>query len=133
MTDSIGSPTAAPKAPAAPVASSGSAQTAPKPVVADSAVKAVEAAAKAESVADSIERAKLSAEQLQASVEQLNQMMKEGQRSLAFSVDESAGEVVIRISDSETNELVRQIPTEEALAIREHLDQVIGMLFSEKV
>tara|TARA_R110001583_G_scaffold186676_1_gene347559 strand:- start:96 stop:497 length:402 start_codon:yes stop_codon:yes gene_type:complete len=133
MVDSINVSATAPRTSTAPVASSGSAQSEPKPIVAESVIKPVDAVAKTETAASSLEQAKVSAENLQASVDQLNQLMKEGQRSLAFSVDESAGEVVVRVSDRQTNELIRQIPTEEALAIREHLDQVMGMLFSEKV
>lgn len=116
-----------------PVAPQGSAQSAPEAVAPESAVKQVEAVAKAEATVGSMEQAQISAEKLQASVDKLNQFMKEGQRSLAFTVDDSAEQVVVRVTDRETNELVRQIPTEEALAIQEHLDSVMGMLLNEKV
>lgn len=131
MNDGMGINSGAPRMPAQSITSS--AQSAPKQVVTESTVKSVEATSKAAPLIDSKEQARVSAQQLQSSVDQLNRLMKEGQRNLAFSVDESAGEVVIRVSDRNTNELVRQIPTEEALAIREHLDRVMGMLFSEKV
>ncbi|MEH6826225.1 MAG: flagellar protein FlaG [Motiliproteus sp.] len=116
-----------------PVATQGSAQSAPQMVAPESAVKQVEAVVKVQASDGSVEQAKVSAEKLRASVDKLNQFMKEGQRSLAFSVDDSAEQVVVRVTDRESNELVRQIPTEEALAISEHLDSVMGMLFSEKV
>ncbi|MEH6470251.1 MAG: flagellar protein FlaG [Halopseudomonas sp.] len=135
MVDQIGISSAPASAQPKPQATSvqGSAQSAPQAVEPESQVKQVDAAAKAEAAQGSIEQAKVSAERLQASVEKLNQFMKEGQRALAFSVDDSAEQVVVRVTDRETNELVRQIPTEEALAIREHLDSVMGMLLSEKV
>lgn len=133
MVDSI-SPTPIPSAAQQKaVVTQGNAQSVVQAVTPESAVKQVDPAVKAEAAAGSVEQAQASAEQLQASVEQLNQFMKEGQRNLAFSVDDSADQVVVKITDRDTNELIRQIPTEEALAIREHLDQVLGMLFSEKV
>lgn len=133
MVDHIGVPaTAAPLQPKQ-VAVQGGAQSTPQAVAPQSQVKPVEAVVKTQASVGTVEQAKVSAEKLQASVDKLNQFMKEGQRSLAFTVDDSAEQVVVRVSDRETNELIRQIPTEEALAIREHLDQVMGMLFSEKV
>ena len=130
MVDHIGVPaTAAPLQPKQ-VAVQGGAQSTPQAVAPQSQVKPVEAVVKTQASVGTVEQAKVSAEKLQASVDQF---MKEGQRSLAFTVDDSAEQVVVRVSDRETNELIRQIPTEEALAIREHLDQVMGMLFSEKV
>ncbi len=133
MGDGINLNHAVPRLPTQPIESSGSAQSEAKPVLAESAVKQVDAAPEAAATLSSKEQARVSAEQLQTAVDQLNRFMHEGQRALSFSVDESGGEVVVRVSDRETNQLVRQIPTEEALAIREHLDQVMGMLFSEKV
>ena len=78
MVDSINVSATAPRTSTAPVASSGSAQSEPKPIVAESVIKPVDAVAKTETAASSLEQAKVSAENLQASVDQLNQLMKEG-------------------------------------------------------
>lgn len=133
MAESINVTATTPRVPTPQTAPSVSAEPAAKSVDPASTVKQVDAVAKAQASAESIEQAQLSADKLRASVEQLNQFMKDGQRNLAFSVDDSADAVVVRVTDRDTNELIRQIPTEEALAIREHLDQVMGMLFSEVV
>ncbi len=55
------------------------------------------------------------------------------QRSLHFSVDKESGEPIVRIVDSETKELIRQIPSEELLAIGERLRSTVGLLLSEEV
>jgi flagellar protein FlaG len=55
------------------------------------------------------------------------------QRSLQFSVDKDSGETVVRIIDTETNEVIRQIPSEELLAIEERLRETAGVLVSEQV
>lgn len=54
-------------------------------------------------------------------------------RSLQFSVDKGSGETVVRVVDSETKEVIRQIPSEEVLAIAERLRSASGVLVSETV
>ncbi len=53
-------------------------------------------------------------------------------RDLNFSVDEESGEMVIKVIDSETDEVVRQIPSEEALRIARALDDGSGFLMEAK-
>ena len=52
--------------------------------------------------------------------------------SLQFEVDGESNKVVVRIVDSDTKELIRQIPSEEMLAISESLDKLIGFLIAQK-
>lgn len=54
-------------------------------------------------------------------------------RSLQFSIDKGSGETVVRVVDSETKEVIRQIPSEEVLAIAERLRSASGVLVSETV
>jgi flagellar protein FlaG len=54
-------------------------------------------------------------------------------RSLHFSVDEKSGETVVRVVDSETQEVIRQIPSEELLAIADRLRSTAGVLLTEQV
>jgi len=63
---------------------------------------------------------------------QINDFLKSSSSSLQFSVDDSSSKVVVRIVDSQTNELIRQIPSEEMLAISKSLDQMIGLLIKQK-
>jgi flagellar protein FlaG len=44
-------------------------------------------------------------------------------RSLQFRVDEDSGQVVVSVRDPSTGELIRQIPSEDALKIAEQLSQ----------
>ncbi len=54
-------------------------------------------------------------------------------RSLHFSVDEESGETVVRVVDTETQEVIRQIPSEELLAIADRLRSSAGVLLTEQV
>ena len=49
---------------------------------------------------------------------------------LKFETDEETGERVIQLIDSETGEVVRQIPPEELLHVMKALRDLKGMLFS---
>lgn len=61
----------------------------------------------------------VSAEKAQEVVEQLNNHAQSINRNLQFSVDDDSGKTVIRVINSETAELVRQIPSEEVLRLSE--------------
>ncbi len=78
------------------------------------------------------EKTEISVEELQAAIDKLNDFMRQGQRSLSFSVDQSADEVIVKVVDTQTQELVRQIPNEETLRIKEHLESMLGLLFNDK-
>jgi flagellar protein FlaG len=43
------------------------------------------------------------------------------QRALLFSVDKGSGTVVVKIIDTESKQVIRQIPTEEALRMAQDL------------
>ena len=78
------------------------------------------------------ENGQITAEQLEAAIERLNELMKDGQRSLAFSVDKELDEVVVRVMDTKTNEIIRQIPNEESLRFAKNLEGVLGVIFNDR-
>jgi flagellar protein FlaG len=61
-------------------------------------------------------------------VRRLNQLMAERQRNLSFHVDETSGRTVITVLHAATSEVVRQIPSEEVLALARALEQARGLL-----
>ncbi len=65
-------------------------------------------------------------------VEKLRAQMQEIQRDLSFSVDDSTGDVVVRVIDGESGKIVRQIPSEEILRLTERLDEMRSLLFEAK-
>ena len=77
--------------------------------------------------------AKPNREELQEAVAQLNQHIQQIQRDLHFSVDDTSGRTVVQVVNSETEEIVRQIPSEEVLRIlrnlQEQMDSSSGLIF----
>jgi flagellar protein FlaG len=68
---------------------------------------------------------------------QLSSYVQNVQRNLNFSIDESSGQTVIKVIDSESEEVIRQIPSEEMLALARRLnelngEQVSGLLVQSK-
>lgn len=51
---------------------------------------------------------------------------------LRFEVDKDSKDVIIRIIDPETKQVIRQIPSEELLAIRARMQELIGVLYKSK-
>lgn len=63
-------------------------------------------------------------QQLTGTVDQLNQKLRDYNTSLQFEVDDKYQEMVVRIVDRETKEVVRQIPSEEALALAKFFEEM---------
>ena len=52
-----------------------------------------------------------------AVAQQLETYLRSVGRSLHFSIDEQSGETVVSVRDAETGEVIRQMPSEEALRL----------------
>ncbi|AFI85179.1 flagellar protein FlaG [Methylophaga nitratireducenticrescens] len=70
---------------------------------------------------------------IQDRVVELNSYMQNLNRSLQFSIDQQSGDTIIKVIDSETDELIRQIPAEELLVLRSSLEEYRGMLLEMTV
>jgi flagellar protein FlaG len=72
-------------------------------------------------------------EELKSAVAAINQVMQQANQSLEFSVDSSTNETVVKMVDTGTGELIRQFPSEAALAISRGIEQFQqGMLITQK-
>ena len=61
-------------------------------------------------------------EAVASAVARLNDYVQKVQRNLEFSVDEQAGVYVVKVIDRSSREVVRQIPSEEALELARKLN-----------
>jgi len=64
--------------------------------------------------------------------ETINRFMSSADRNLTFSLDDDSGKVVVKVVDMTTKEVIRQFPSEEAIAISKSLDKLQGLLLSDK-
>ena len=72
------------------------------------------------------------AAEISQAVTRINKIIQNIQRDLSFNLDEDSGRTVIRVVDSESGELIRQIPSDEVLAIVTHLRDVQEDLVSRE-
>ncbi|MCC7122695.1 MAG: flagellar protein FlaG [Gammaproteobacteria bacterium] len=70
---------------------------------------------------------------LQTALDKMTAHVQNLQRALQFSVDEESGETVVKVVDTETKEVIRQIPSEELLAIANRLRSTAGVLVADSV
>ena len=67
---------------------------------------------------------------LEQTVQDLNSLVQNLQREVRFSLDDNSGEVVVKIVDRQTDDVIRQIPSEDVLQLREKLQQATGAVES---
>jgi flagellar protein FlaG len=101
------------------------------PSVAAQASRVPQAAAERPSTATEKPRAEPEANLGQAAL-QVERFVQTMSSDLQFSVDESSGNSVVRVIDRATQEVIRQIPSEEMLAIARALDRLQGLLIRQK-
>ena len=97
--------------------------------VSDADVRQMENAA-----AVSRERAvSMSREEAVAVAESLEEYMEILKTSIGFSINESTNKIVVTVTNKDTNEVIRQIPSEEMLALQEKMKELTGIIFSKSV
>jgi len=73
------------------------------------------------------------ASKVKGAVSEIEKFLSSTRRNLAFTMDEESGQVVVKVIASDTGELIRQLPSEEALRIAHNLNDVNSLLFDAKV
>ena len=76
-------------------------------------------------------KAPVNPDQLKQSVDQINKFLKSNSEVL-FSIDEASGFSVVKVVDTETNKVLRQFPSEQALEIGKNLKSFKGLLVDSK-
>lgn len=77
-----------------------------------------------DAIVDEAERQPL--EQAMSDIEGFVQNIR---RDLDFALDDSSGRMVVKVTDRASGNVVRQIPSEEALRLAENLEQMRSLLF----
>lgn len=69
---------------------------------------------------------------IRKTVEKLNEKLKLFDSSLQIEIDKETGIQVVKIIDSQTKELIRQLPPETMLKVAKYIDEITGLLFEKK-
>lgn len=73
-------------------------------------------------------------EKVQEAVSRINEYVQQSERTLDFKMDEDSGQIIVRVYDKQSDELIRQIPSELALELAQKLnDEEPALLFSAQV
>lgn len=71
--------------------------------------------------------------QTQEAVKAINEVMQVLSTSLQFKVDHDSGRTVVKVVDTDSGEVLRQIPSETTLQIARSLDKLTGHLVNQSV
>lgn len=73
-----------------------------------------------------------SPEQVTQALKSINKAMENLSQGLEFTIDNDSRRTIVKVVDRNTKDVIRQIPTEEALEIAKALDQASGLLIRQK-
>ena len=77
----------------------------------------------AEARASAAEQQKVSRQAIERVVSELEAYVQNAQRNLDFHVDDKTGRVVVKVVDATNDSVIRQIPSEEMIAISHRLQE----------
>lgn len=70
-------------------------------------------------------------EQVGRAVKMINRMLDRSPVDLNLSIDDNTDSLVIRLIERESHKIIRQIPPDEILRLRRHLQELLGVIFDE--
>ena len=68
-------------------------------------------------------------EEVEDAVATIQEFVQSVRRSINFAVDDGSGRIVVKVTDAGSGDVIRQIPSEEALKLAENLSEVRSLLF----
>ena len=71
-------------------------------------------------------------DQLQTAVSDLQDFVQSVRRDINFNLDEESGRVVVNVTEAASGDVIRQLPSEEALRLSENLSEIRSLLFEAK-
>jgi flagellar protein FlaG len=97
----------------------------------DSTVSAVADTAQTKAAAEQqAEQQPASRAELETAMSNIQEFVQSVRRDLNFSLDDGNGRVVVKVTDATSGDVIRQIPSEEALKLAENLTEVRSLLFT---
>lgn len=72
-------------------------------------------------------------EQVLAAVEEMQSFVQAAQHNIQFQLDDDSGRMLVKVTEVGSGEVIRQIPSEEAVRLAENLLEIRSLLFSAEV
>ena len=72
-------------------------------------------------------------EQVLAAVTDMQDYVDAAGRNIQFQLDDDSGRMVVKVTEATSGDVIRQMPSEEALRLAENLDEIRSVLFSGEV
>ena len=76
---------------------------------------------------------------IESDVNEINDFVQTRNHQLNFSIDEKSERAVVKVTDSDSGEVIRQIPSEDVLALSERIKELqtdvgsaVGVLFNKQ-
>lgn len=71
-------------------------------------------------------------EEVREAVQHIQQAVQTMTRSLQFSIDDESGKTVVTLTDNETGEVIRQVPSKEVIELAHNIGRLQGLLVKQK-
>ena len=78
------------------------------------------------------ETPQLTVQEMEETVQAMNEMMKSLSRGLNFQVDDDNGRTIIKVIDRETQDLIKQFPSEELVKLITSMQNMQNILFDDQ-
>jgi flagellar protein FlaG len=69
---------------------------------------------------------------IKEAVQRLSEFVASTRSEINFEIDEASGVQVVKVLDSESGDIIRQFPSEEAIQLAQVLDKLQGLLVKDK-
>ena len=109
-----------------------SANPSPTPPNAEQTATVTSVAVSAPTASEDSPKSQGGLEKLRSAVEKIQEFVSSTASDIEFSVDEESGQTIVKVVDRETDEVIRQIPSQEMLDLAKALDRLQGLLIKQK-
>ncbi len=66
-------------------------------------------------------------------IKQLNKTLEAFDTHVSLSIDEKSHQTIIKVIDTESGKVVRQIPSEQLMRVSERITELLGVIYDEKM
>lgn len=82
---------------------------------------------------NALEKKTQSAEEIRKDLDVINTQLKMMNRSIQFSIDDATHDIVVKVIDKESGKVIKELPPESSIRLREHMAEISGLIVEEEV